>query len=80
MYFEVIHCGEGILDSPKNCIETINDQLKNMSQIAYTRHHNMYKFLIQSHRRLDCLIVYISREEAFVDLSSLDLALLPVIY
>ena len=57
-------------------IETINDQLKNISQIEHSRHRSPYNFLVNL---VAGLIAYCHRpKKPSLNLSPTDLALLPI--
>ncbi len=58
-------------------IETINDQLKNISQVAHTRHRSVDNFLV---KLVAGLIAYTHQpKKPSLNLSSEDSALLPTL-
>lgn len=66
-----------LLSRKRAIIETINDQLKNLSQIAHTRHRSVDNFLVNL---IAGLIAYTHQEKKpSLNLSSRELALLPAV-
>jgi len=66
-----------VLARKRSLIETINDQLKNISQIAHTRHRSPVNFLVNL---LAGLIAYTWRpNKPALNLSSAELAQLPAV-
>ena len=65
-----------LLARKRSIIETINDQLKNISQIEHTRHRSLFNFMVNL---VAGLIAYCHRpKKPSLHLASEDLALLPV--
>lgn len=65
-----------LLTRKRSIIETINDQLKNISQIAHTRHRSVTNFLVNL---LAGLIAYTHQpKKPSLKLSKAELALLPL--
>jgi hypothetical protein len=66
-----------LLTRKRSIIETINDQLKNISQIAHTRHRSVTNFLVNL---LTGLIAYTHQpKKPSLKLSNSELALLPLL-
>ena len=66
-----------VLTRKRSLIESVNDQLKNISQIAHTRHRSPCNFLVNF---LAALIAYTWQpNKPSINLSDAELALLPAI-
>jgi len=55
-----------ILTRKRSIIETINDQLKNISQVSHTRHRSPFNFMVNVLCGLDCL--FFSAIQAFLNI------------
>jgi transposase len=75
---QLMPLADKLLTRQRSIIETINDQLKNISQIAHTRHRSITNFLVNL---LAGLIAYTHQpKKPSLKLSKSELALLPLLH